>query len=58
MRWSAKTGAMLEGLVRVLLLEEFFVCLVDASVDLFESKGVVVVIGLKYLKFLKIPKFK
>jgi hypothetical protein len=43
---GALKGAMLEGLVRVLLLEEFFVGLVDAGVDLFESKGVVVVICL------------
>jgi hypothetical protein len=56
MRWSAKKGAMLEGLVRVLLLEEFFVGLVDAGVDLFESKGVVVVICLKKLKVLKYNK--
>lgn len=43
---ALKRGAMLEGLVRVLLLEEFCVGLVDAGVDLFQSVGVVVVICL------------
>lgn len=43
---ALKRGAMLEGLVRVLLLEEFCVGFIDAGVDLFESVGVVVVICL------------
>lgn len=43
---GALKGAMLEGLVRVLLLEEFCVSFVDAGMDLGKSFGVVVVSSL------------
>ena len=38
---------MLEGLIRVLLVEEAGVGVLDSTVDLFQAAGVVVVRGLK-----------
>ena len=38
---------MLEGLIRVLLVEEAGVGVFDSTVDLFETAGVVVVGGLE-----------